>query len=69
MVRKTECISGDEIFPGDALIGLPSSGIHSNGLTLARKILERNGVGYRERTKGLGRQVGLELLEPTTIYS
>ena len=68
MVKKTEYVSGDEIFPGDALIGLPSSGIHSNGLTLARRILERNGIGYREKVKGLGKQVGLELLEPTTIY-
>ncbi len=68
MVKKKEIIAGDKISPGDALIGLPSSGIHSNGLTLARKILEQNGIGYKEKVKGLGRSVGLELLEPTTIY-
>lgn len=68
MVKKEEIITGDAIKPGDALIGLPSSGIHSNGLTLARRIFEENGIGYRENVKGLRRSVGMELLEPTTIY-
>jgi phosphoribosylformylglycinamidine cyclo-ligase len=68
MVKKKEIITGDDISPGDALIGLPSSGIHSNGLSLARKIFEQRGIGYREKVKGLGRSVGLELLEPTTVY-
>jgi len=68
VVHKKSIITGSAIRPGDALIGLPSSGIHSNGLTLARKILEMNGIGYRQRVKGLRRPVGLELLEPTKIY-
>jgi len=68
MVDKKRIISGASIRPGDALIGLPSSGVHSNGLTLARKVFERNGVGYKDRVPGLRRIVGLELLEPTTIY-
>ena len=68
MVKKNSIITGDRVRPGDALIGLPSSGIHSNGLTLARKIFEQNRIGYKDRIKGLGRSVGLELLEPTTIY-
>ena len=68
VVDKKKIITGDGIRPGDALIGLPSSGIHSNGLTLARKIFEKNGVGYNKKVKGLDRSVGLELLEPTTIY-
>ncbi len=67
-VKKNKIITGDKIRPGDALVGLPSSGIHSNGLTLARKIFEENGVGYKQKVKGLNRSVGLELLEPTTIY-
>src|SRR5512137_327695 len=68
VVHKKKIITGDGIRPGDALVGLPSSGIHSNGLTLARKIFEKNGIGYTKRVKGLNRSVGLELLEPTTIY-
>ena len=67
-VEKSKIITGDKIRPGDALVGLPSSGIHSNGLTLARKIVEGNGIGYEDRVKGLAKPVGLELLEPTTIY-
>jgi len=68
MVRKTEYVSGEHIYPGNTLIGLPSSGIHSNGLTLARKILEQNDIEYRDKIGGLNRSIGLELLEPTTIY-
>ncbi len=68
IVDKKRIITGAGIRPGDALIGLPSSGVHSNGLTLARKIIEKNGIGYRQRVKGLTRPIGLELLEPTTIY-
>jgi phosphoribosylformylglycinamidine cyclo-ligase len=68
MVKKTEYLSGEDIYPGNMLIGLPSSGIHSNGLTLARKILEQNDIGYKDKVGGLNRSVGLELLEPTTIY-
>jgi phosphoribosylformylglycinamidine cyclo-ligase len=53
---------GERIEPGDALIGLPSSGIHSNGLTLARRVLE----DFDEAVDG--RTVGDLLLEPTAIY-
>jgi len=68
VVEKKKIVTGERVRPGDALIGLPSSGVHSNGLTLARRIFEDNHVGYREKVKGLRRSVGLELLEPTTIY-
>src|SRR5512137_2432516 len=53
MVEKSRIITGADISIGDALIGLPSSGIHSNGLTLARRIFEKNGIGFKERVKGL----------------
>ncbi len=68
MVEKKRIISGASIRPNDALIGLPSSGIHSNGLTLARKVFEKHGLEYTDKMAGLRRSIGLELLEPTTIY-
>ncbi len=59
VVKKSKIITGEKVKVGDAIIGLPSSGIHSNGLTLARKILFR---------KGFDRDVAKELLTPTRIY-
>ena len=64
-VALDRVVTGERIEPGDAVIGLPSSGIHSNGLTLARRALPDLG----ERPDELrGRTVGEDLLEPTAIY-
>ncbi|HEX7244766.1 MAG TPA: phosphoribosylformylglycinamidine cyclo-ligase [Solirubrobacterales bacterium] len=60
-------VDGSAVRPGDAVIGLPSSGIHSNGYTLARSALE--GLPLDEDPEGrLGRPLGETLLEPTEIY-
>jgi phosphoribosylformylglycinamidine cyclo-ligase len=60
-------VTGAAIAPGDALIGLPSSGLHSNGYTLARAALAR--LGYDDRPPELGgATVADALLEPTVIY-
>jgi phosphoribosylformylglycinamidine cyclo-ligase len=67
-VKKNAIITGEGIRPGDVVVGLPSTGIHSNGLTLARKIFEENGLAMTSMTKGLSKKVGMELLEPTAIY-
>jgi phosphoribosylformylglycinamidine cyclo-ligase len=70
-VNKQEIITGENIKPGDPIIGLASSGLHSNGITLARKILFKRWGGKFEPTDiadGLDRQVVLEALEPTKIY-
>ncbi len=68
MVKKERIIDGSKVSPGDAVIGLASSGVHSNGLTLARKILEGNAVPYEEKLGGLQQSIGMELLVPTEIY-
>jgi phosphoribosylformylglycinamidine cyclo-ligase len=62
LVELDEIVTGGRIEPGDALIGLPSSGIHSNGLTLARGVLDNLDEVVD------GRTVGELLLEPTVIY-
>lgn len=68
MVKKNRLISGEAVRPDDVLIGLPSTGVHSNGLTLARKVIESNGLTMDSRLEGVERPIGLELLEPTEIY-
>jgi phosphoribosylformylglycinamidine cyclo-ligase len=62
-----EIIDGSAVEPGDPVIGLPSSGLHSNGYTLARSALD--GLPLDEDPEGrLGRSLGEELLSPTEIY-
>jgi phosphoribosylformylglycinamidine cyclo-ligase len=64
VVRLDSIVTGDRIEPGDAVIGLPSSGLHSNGYTLARRALrEIDPDDHR-----LGRRLLDILLEPTEIY-
>ncbi len=66
-VELDAIVDGSAVRPGDAIIGLPSSGLHSNGYTLARSALE--GIPLEEDPEGrLGRPLGEELLEPTEIY-
>jgi phosphoribosylformylglycinamidine cyclo-ligase len=64
LVALDAIVSGERIEPGDVVIGLPSSGLHSNGYTLARKAL----VEVSLQDKRLGRPLGEILLEPTEIY-
>ena len=67
VVALEEIVDGSAVEPGDPVIGLPSSGIHSNGYTLARSALE--GLPLAEDPEGrLGRPLGGVLLEPTEIY-
>jgi phosphoribosylformylglycinamidine cyclo-ligase len=63
-----ERVPRGDIAAGDVVLGLPSSGIHSNGLSLARHALLRAGIGYKDGKGELGRAVGEELLIPTRLY-
>lgn len=69
VVERKKIIDGSAIRPGDRLIGLSSNGLHSNGYSLARKIIfEHMGLKIHSRVKGLRRSIGQELLAPTRIY-
>ncbi len=67
-VQKSKIVDGRAIRPGDVIIGLPSTGIHSNGLTLARRILKENVLTIFDPVEGVDRPWGEALLEPTAIY-
>ena len=70
VVEKSAIIDPKKIVAGDVLIGLPSSGLHSNGYSLARKVLlEKAGFRLDQKIPELGRTLGEELLEPTRIYA
>ncbi|NLM30830.1 MAG: phosphoribosylformylglycinamidine cyclo-ligase [Methanomicrobiales archaeon] len=65
--RKEKIITGENIALGDLIVGVPSSGIHSNGLTLARRVVEEY-TSYDARIPGGTKTFGEELLTPTRIY-
>jgi phosphoribosylformylglycinamidine cyclo-ligase len=69
VVDKERLITGENIKPGNVLIGLSSSGIHSNGYSLVRKIVfEKGKLDLSQKYEGLNRTLGEELLTPTKIY-
>jgi phosphoribosylformylglycinamidine cyclo-ligase len=68
-VRRREIIDGSRIKPGDVILGLASSGLHTNGYSLARKVLlEQQGLSLTEPVTELGRPLGDALLEPHRCY-
>ena len=67
-VERRRLLDGRRIRPGHVLIGLPSSGLHSNGFSLARRILRERRVPLGRRVAELGETPGEALLRPTRIY-
>lgn len=68
VVEKSKIIDGKRIQAGDVLIGLPSSGVHSNGYSLVRKLLNPTAERLHQPVEVLGCTLGEELLKPTRIY-
>lgn len=68
VVEKSRLITGKDITVGDTIIGLPSSGVHSNGFSLVRKILKDNSLNLKEVYENFNKPLGEVLLEPTRIY-
>jgi phosphoribosylformylglycinamidine cyclo-ligase len=69
LVEKHKIIDGSKVEAGDVILGLASTGLHSNGYSLARKVLlERSGWNAGSPVAEFGRTVGEEMLEPTRIY-
>jgi phosphoribosylformylglycinamidine cyclo-ligase len=70
VVEKDHLINGKAVRPGDVVVGLASTGLHSNGYSLVRKVVfEHAGLKVTDFVPELGRTVGEELLEPTRIYA
>jgi phosphoribosylformylglycinamidine cyclo-ligase len=69
MVERDRLLGPDRVAAGDVLLGLAASGLHSNGYSLARRVLARAGVGYDRDLPELGGAVGEALLTPTRIYA
>jgi phosphoribosylformylglycinamidine cyclo-ligase len=69
VVEADKLIDGSEIRVGDRIIGIASSGLHSNGFSLARRVLFEEGKLHPEdKIEGLDESIGLTLLKPTRIY-
>ena len=66
--ERSEVVSGERVRPGDAVLGLASGGLHTNGYTLARKVLSDAGIPYSQRPEGLALPVGEVYLDPHRAY-
>ena len=69
VVEYAEVLGPQRVVPGDAVVGLGASGLHSNGYSLVRRVFAAAGWGLERRVDVLGRTLGEELLEPTRVYA
>lgn len=66
VVDRKKIIDGKRTVPGDVVLGLPSSGLHSNGYSLARRVVQRS---LRDKLEELGQSIGDALMAPTRLYA
>jgi phosphoribosylformylglycinamidine cyclo-ligase len=69
VVDADNLLGPDRIRPGDVVVALASTGLHSNGYSLVRRVLETTGLALEQELPELGRSLGAELLTPTRIYA
>lgn len=67
-VLKSEVIDGSRIQAGDVILGYKSSGVHSNGFSLVRKVIETSGSNFNQSVEWSDQSLGLNLLTPTRLY-
>ena len=69
VVEADEMLSPERVQPGDVVLAMAASGLHSNGFSLVRHILAERGISYAEHSADLGSTYGEALLEPTALYT
>lgn len=69
VVEAEDMLGPERVRVGDVLIGIAASGLHSNGFSLVRAVVDRAGLGLDTMIEAFGRTLGEELLEPTRIYA
>ncbi|WP_426564862.1 phosphoribosylformylglycinamidine cyclo-ligase [Angustibacter sp. McL0619] len=69
VVEADDVLGPERVRSGDVLVAMASSGLHSNGYSLVRRVLEVSGLGLEQHVDELGRTIGEELLEPTRVYA
>ena len=69
VVEKDDLLTPARVQEGDVVLAMASSGLHSNGFSLVRKIVADNSWSYEDQMPDFSRELGLELLEPTRLYT
>lgn len=69
VVEADAVLGPEKVWHGDVVVAIASSGLHSNGFSLVRRIVDDRGLGYGDDVPEFGRPLGLELLEPTRLYA
>ncbi|MDJ1371382.1 phosphoribosylformylglycinamidine cyclo-ligase [Gulosibacter molinativorax] len=69
VVDADRVLGAERVKDGDVIISLASSGFHSNGYSLVRRIIADSGIGYTDQAEDFGRTWGEQLLEPTRLYT